>query len=488
MTALATIEDHITEFRAPPLRAGPTRRIRDDAEALAVAEEISAKLAEGAAARDRDRILPYEEMDLLADAGLLAITVPKSYGGAGVGARTVARVIAALSRADGSIGQIPQNHFFMLEGLRLQGTEEQKRFFYGRVLAGERLGNALSETGTKTAHDHATRITRDGAIYRLNGRKFYSTGVLFAHWVAVVANDENNVSTIAFVPRETKGITIVDDWSGFGQRTTGSGTTLLDNVEVHPFATLSFAALFERPTSMGPFAQIMHAAIEQGIAEAALADTVQFVRNSARPYKDARVDRASDDPYTIATAGELKIRVDASSALLDRAGKFVERAQKVCYKLWEGIWEDDAVLRDRTRRIFTDPAKVHPIRHEGRYFKVPGVHLSEPSPQRTPVLYQAGASARGRRFAGEHAECVFIATPSKAVLRKAVAAIRESVASAGRDPRSALIFNLQTVIVDETDAKAKAKYEDYKQYINLDGALALGSGWMGIDFGDYSLH
>ena len=325
--ALATIENDSIEFRPPPLRTKSARRIRDDAEALAVAEEVSAKLAEGAAARDRDRVLPYEEMDLISDAGLLAITVPKAYGGAGVCAGTVARVIAALSSADGSIGQIPQNHFFMLEGLRLQGTEEQKRFFYGRVLAGERLGNALSEAGTKTAHDHATRLTRDGAIYRLNGRKFYSTGVLFAHWVAVVANDENNVSTIAFVPRETKGITIVDDWSGFGQRTTGSGTTLLDNVEVHPFAILSFAALFESPTSMGPFAQIMHAAVEQGIAEAALADTVQFVRNSARPYKDAGVDRASDDPYTVAIAGELKIWVDASSALLDRAGEFVDRVQ-----------------------------------------------------------------------------------------------------------------------------------------------------------------
>jgi SfnB family sulfur acquisition oxidoreductase len=214
----------------------------------------------------------------------------------------------------------------MLEGLRLQGTEEQKRFFYGRVLAGERLGNALSETGTKTAHDHATRLTRDGALYRLNGRKFYSTGVLFAHWVAVVANDDHNDSAIAFVPRGAKGITIVDDWSGFGQRVTGSGTTLLENVEVHPFSILSFKSLFDRPTSMGPFAQIMHAAVEQGIAEAALADTIHFVRTSARPWKDAGVDRASDDPYTIAAAGELKIRVDASSALLERAGLAVDRA------------------------------------------------------------------------------------------------------------------------------------------------------------------
>ena len=183
-------------------------------------------------------------------------------------------------------------------------------------------------------------------------------------------------------------------------------------------------------------------------------------------------------------SGAKNIGLTGQSAHDDRydvADEYLE----VCYKLWEGSWEDDAILRDRTRRIFTDPTKVHPIRHDGRYFKVPGVHLSEPSPQRTPVLYQAGASSRGRRFAGEHAECVFIATPSKAVLKKAVAGIRESVAGAGRDPRSVLIFNLQTVIVDETDAKAKAKYEDYKQYINLDGALALGSGWMGIDFGRY---
>ena len=183
-------------------------------------------------------------------------------------------------------------------------------------------------------------------------------------------------------------------------------------------------------------------------------------------------------------SGAKNIGLGGQSAHDDRYD-VADEYMDVCYKLWEGSWEDDAVLRDRAQRIFTNPAKVHPIRHDGRYFKVPGVHLSEPSPQRTPVLYQAGASSRGRRFAGEHAECVFIAIPSKAVLKKSVAAIRESVAAVGRDPRSVLIFNLQTVIVDETDAKAKAKCEDYKQYINLDGALALGSGWMGIDFGRY---
>jgi FMN-dependent oxidoreductase (nitrilotriacetate monooxygenase family) len=185
-------------------------------------------------------------------------------------------------------------------------------------------------------------------------------------------------------------------------------------------------------------------------------------------------------------SGARNIGLGGQSAHDDRYD-VADEYMEVVYKLWEGSWTDDAVMRDRDRRIFTDPAKVRPIGHDGRYYKVPGVHLSEPSPQRTPVLYQAGASARGQRFAGEHAECVFVATPSKTVLKKTVAAIRGSVAAAGRDPRGVLVFNLQTVIVDETDAKAKAKYEDYKQYIDLDGALALGSGWMGIDFGAYRL-
>jgi SfnB family sulfur acquisition oxidoreductase len=324
--ALARHDGVATSFKAPPLRAPIAHIIRDDAEALEVAARIAAEFAVGAVERDRERILPGEELERLSDSGLLAITVPKAYGGAGVKPATVARVIALLSGADGSIGQIPQNHFFMLEGLRLQGSEAQKRFFYGRALAGERFFNALSEKGTKTAQDHNTRLTRDGVGYRLNGRKFYSTGVLFAHWVAVVANDDDNRSAVAFVPRDTPGITVIDDWSGFGQKITGSGSTILDNVPVHAFLVFDFKALFETPTPMGPFAQIMHAAVEQGIAEAALAETVKFVTTVTRPWKDSGVEKASLDPYVVAIVGEMKIRTDGSAALLERAGRFVEEA------------------------------------------------------------------------------------------------------------------------------------------------------------------
>ena len=314
-------------FVAPPARSPSAHVIADDAEALAVAARLAADFAVDAARRDRERILPGAELDRMSDAGLFAITVPRRHGGAGVSAGTVARVIALLSGADGSIGQIPQNHFFMLEALRLLGTEEQKAFFYGRILAGERVFNALSEKGTKTAQDHATTLARDREGFRLDGRKFYSTGALFAHWIAVVANGDDGRSALAFVPRGTPGVTVVDDWSGFGQRTTGSGTTVLDRVAVHGFQVLDFKALFDVPTSMGPFAQIMHAAVEQGIAEAALAETVAFVRTRTRPWKDSGVEAASLDPYVVATVGEMKIRADASGALLDRSAGFVEAAK-----------------------------------------------------------------------------------------------------------------------------------------------------------------
>jgi FMN-dependent oxidoreductase (nitrilotriacetate monooxygenase family) len=163
-----------------------------------------------------------------------------------------------------------------------------------------------------------------------------------------------------------------------------------------------------------------------------------------------------------------------------------EEYLEVCYKLWEGSWQDDAVVRDRASGVFTHPEKVHPIRHDGQYFKVPGIHLSEPSPQRTPVLYQAGASSRGKDFAGANAECIFVAAPSKPVLKRYVSNVREAAERAGRNPRDILAFNLQTVILGETDAEAKKKFDEYRRYVSYEGALTLISGWTGIDFGQFS--
>ena len=153
------------------------------------------------------------------------------------------------------------------------------------------------------------------------------------------------------------------------------------------------------------------------------------------------------------------------------------------YKLWEASWEDGAVLRDRAGRKFADADRIHRITHNGPHFRVDAIHLCEPSPQRTPVLYQAGASTRGRQFAADHAECVFINGPSKKVIAGVAADIRKRAAASGRDPREVKIFTMMTVITDTTREAAQEKYRDYLRYVSEDGALALMSGWTGIDFG-----
>ncbi|MFK4771937.1 LLM class flavin-dependent oxidoreductase [Rhizobium sp. ZW T2_16] len=152
-----------------------------------------------------------------------------------------------------------------------------------------------------------------------------------------------------------------------------------------------------------------------------------------------------------------------------------------CYKLWEHSWEENAVQRDRNTGVFTDPRKVHRIVHDGPHFKVDGVHLSEPSPQRTPLLFQAGSSERGRVFAARHAECVFINGPSKASATKTVSALRQATQDAGRHPDDITIFLAANVIVAPTAAEASELHAEYSRYMDAVGQLTLVSGWTGID-------
>ncbi|MGY3620728.1 LLM class flavin-dependent oxidoreductase [Bradyrhizobium sp. USDA 10063] len=184
-----------------------------------------------------------------------------------------------------------------------------------------------------------------------------------------------------------------------------------------------------------------------------------------------------------AARGAGKDRQTAHDDRYDVADEYME----VVYKLWEGCWEDDAAIRDRARSIFTDPTKVHPVKHEGKNFRLNALHLSEPSPQRTPVLYQAGTSPRGRQFAAEHAECVFMSGPSAKVIAQRVSAIRELAQQHGRNPAEILMFSMMTVILGRTEAEAKAKHADYRRHISHEGALTLMSGWTGVDFSTYGL-
>lgn len=169
----------------------------------------------------------------------------------------------------------------------------------------------------------------------------------------------------------------------------------------------------------------------------------------------------------------------------DERYDIAEEYLNVCYKLWEESWEDDAVLADKESGIYTDPEKVHDIHHEGKYFKVPGAHLSEPSPQRTPVLFQAGASPKGREFASKNAELVFINAPTKTAGKETVKRLRADFEKAGRAAEEIKILTMLTPIVAETEAAAKQKLEDYQSHISTEGVLALFGGWTGLDLSGY---
>ncbi|SFV36716.1 LLM class flavin-dependent oxidoreductase [Hyphomicrobium facile] len=166
----------------------------------------------------------------------------------------------------------------------------------------------------------------------------------------------------------------------------------------------------------------------------------------------------------------------------DERYDIAEEYLEVMYKLWEGSWEDGAVQRNKETGVFTDGSKVHPIQHQGKYFKVPGFHLCEPSPQRTPVIFQAGASGRGRQFASKHAEGMFILTTNVQQARKMTDDIRNQTEAQGRSRDSVKIFMLLTVITGPTDEAAQRKYEEYLSYASPEGMLALFGGWTGMDF------
>jgi SfnB family sulfur acquisition oxidoreductase len=301
--------------------------IADDAEALAVAAALADEFRAGAAERDARRRLPRAELDRLSASGLLAATVPAEHGGAEVSARTLAEIFRLLGTADGSLAQIPQSHFVYVNVIRRQGSAEQKKFFFSELLAGRRIGNAQSEAGTKHVQDIRTRLERrpDGS-YVLNGVKHYSTGALFADWIPVLARAEDDRLHVAYVPSDAPGVTVIDDWDGMGQRTTASGTVRLDGVPVPDDRVLPHHLTFEGPQLHGAVAQLLHAAIDTGIASGALAEAARFVRTKSRPWFESGAETAAEDPLLIQRFGELSVQVRASEALLREAARSVDEA------------------------------------------------------------------------------------------------------------------------------------------------------------------
>ncbi len=302
----------------------PAKVLRSDEEALQAARELAEVARHNAARRDQQRKLPWAEIEQFTRSGLGSISIPKAYGGPEVSFATIAEVFRLISAADPALGQIPQNQFGILQLVRLTATEAQKQRIFRAVLDGWRIGNAGPERGTKDTLTLKARITRKGDDFSISGEKFYSTGALYAHWVAVKALDDEGRQRLAFVRRGSRGLRIVDDWSGFGQRTTASGTVLLDQVPVDADLVVDNWRQRDVPNIQGAASQLIQAAIDAGIAEAAIEDAITFVREKSRPWIEAKVERNSDDPYVIADIGRLKLDLHAAEALLRRAAKVLD--------------------------------------------------------------------------------------------------------------------------------------------------------------------
>jgi SfnB family sulfur acquisition oxidoreductase len=303
--------------------------IESDEEALDVARSLALRLAEGASERDRARTIPTEQLDWLSQSGILGITVPRAFGGADVRIETVAKVFQTLSMGDAAIGQLPQNHFVFVDAIRQDGTAEQKAFFFAQVLSGARFGNAQAERGGTSALDLKTRLTRDanGKLW-LNGKKYYCTGALTAHWIPVAALDEKQRLVLVYVGRDASGVTVESDWNAMGQRTTYSGTTTLESVEVDPSQVVAHWRLFERPSVFHALASLLHAAVDVGIAQDALLEGAAIIRRRDRPRLGASVTSSREDPLLLHRLGQLSTRFHAAEALLESAARSLDRANQ----------------------------------------------------------------------------------------------------------------------------------------------------------------
>ncbi|MBZ9697533.1 MULTISPECIES: SfnB family sulfur acquisition oxidoreductase [unclassified Mesorhizobium] len=327
MTVSTVKTDHASAAVPPVARpSAPAHIIRDDAEAIAIAHALAAEFVKGASRRDRERIWPVAELDAFSQSGLWSINVPKEFGGPELSYATLVKVIEIISAADSSIGQVAQNHLGVIAAIRTVSDVGQQKLLFTEALKGTRFGNAFSEFGSKRAADFETRFTDAGDHVVVNGRKFYSSGALLAHLVPIVALDDEGRAWYAIADRGAPGLTVIDDWSSFGQRTTLSGTVIIDNVKVPKTYLVPGYKGYDKPTADGAIFQIIQVAVDTGIAQAAIDETVHFVRTRSRAWIDSGFDNAWDDPYTIQAVGDLTLRLHAAQALLEKAGHAIDKA------------------------------------------------------------------------------------------------------------------------------------------------------------------
>ena len=330
--------------------------IENDLDAINAAYQVADFALEGRNQRDQQRLLPFAEIDLFSQKGLGGMRIPKQYGGAFVANKTLAHVFRIINKADSSVGQIPQNQIALLNMIEIMGTEEQKQFIYNEILKGKRLANGGPERNTKDTKTLATTLTFENGRYFVDGEKFYSTGSSFAHWLAIKAIHPEGHVVLTIVDRNAEGVEVIDNWNGFGQRTTSSGTVKLQHVEVDPLLIFDERLLGNQPSYRGAYSQLMQVAIDVGIAEAAFADTLTAV-HKARPIVDAQVEKASFEHYTLQEVGKSSVLLDAAILLLDEAAEYLDELDQL-----ESVTDEQAAKASilvAEAKVYANDAALH---------------------------------------------------------------------------------------------------------------------------------
>ncbi|MGI1795839.1 SfnB family sulfur acquisition oxidoreductase [Acinetobacter variabilis] len=330
--------------------------IENDLDAINAAYQVADFALEGRNQRDQQRLLPFAEIDLFSQKGLGGMRIPKQYGGAFVANKTLAHVFRIINKADSSVGQIPQNQIALLNMIEIMGTEEQKQFIYNEILKGKRLANGGPERNTKDTKTLATTLTFENGRYFVDGEKFYSTGSSFAHWLAIKAIHPEGHVVLTIVDRNAEGVEVIDNWNGFGQRTTSSGTVKLQHVEVDPLLIFDECLLGNQPSYRGAYSQLMQVAIDVGIAEAAFADTLTAVQK-ARPIVDAQVEKASLEHYTLQEVGKSSVLLDAAILLLDEAAEYLDELDQL-----ESVTDEQAAKASilvAEAKVYANDAALH---------------------------------------------------------------------------------------------------------------------------------
>nr|WP_314370133.1 SfnB family sulfur acquisition oxidoreductase [uncultured Acinetobacter sp.] len=302
--------------------------ISNDQQAINAAYQVADFALEDRNDRDQNRILPTEQIIHFSQKGLGGIRVPQQYGGAFVSNKTLAHVFRILSKADANVGQIPQNQFGLLNFINITGSDSQKQFIYTEILAGKRIANGGPEKNSRDTKAIQTTLNFEHDKYFLNGEKFYSTGTSFADWLAIRALHPEGYTVLAIVDRHAKGVEVINDWNGFGQRTTASGTVKLHNVVVDPALFFDERIIADTPNVRGAYSQLLQVAIDVGIAEAAFDDSLSSIRK-ARPIIDSGVEKASEEHYTLQEVGKLNILLDAAILLLDDAAEYLDELDQI---------------------------------------------------------------------------------------------------------------------------------------------------------------